>query len=83
MAKRLRDRPFFRRPTQEDTYRTSRFLVTLTVPLGVFLLWATYPSLPKSMVVTFVLALVAVGFVTLWMWFFDPKAPSPRDEGKE
>ena len=83
MAKRLLDRPFFRRPTHDDTYRTSRILVTLTVPLGVYLLWATYPSLPKSMVVTFILALVAVGLMTLRMWLSDPSARTPDDEGKK
>jgi len=83
MAKHLLDRPFFRRPTHDDTYRTSRILVTLTVPLGVYVLWATYPSLPKSMVVTFILALVAVGLMALRMWLLDPKARLPKDEGKE
>lgn len=83
MAKRLRDHPFFRRPSPEGTNRTNRVLATLSIPIGGYLLWATYPSLSKAMIIKFILALGVLGLVVAWLWLSDRKVPPHQDANLE
>lgn len=59
----------FRRPSEKEAGRTIRVITTLALPAGIYVLWATYPSLPSEQVVFGVLVLALLSLVVIRSWF--------------